>query len=247
MPVRRTIRSTQTVAVALRRERKDTVGGQTAGRLDVGGIETSWALNSARSYPWSISPIDGGRLRVAWLREAEWLGSDLSLDKLTVDGRAYLRLFGERDVLAVRAQAGTTRGEPDFDRSFAVGGYPSGNIFDLVRTNMAVLRGYPDDAFTGRRFVAANAEYRFPLFSPQRGWRSLPLFLRHLRGTVFVDAADAWTGDFRLGDLKTAAGVSLGFDTAVGFALPFTAELTLAHGFDELGETKAYFRLGFAF
>ena len=247
MPVRRSIRSTQTLALAYRRERKETVVGERSDRLDLGGIETSWTLNTARSYPWSISPIDGGRLRLAWLREAEWLGSDPSLDKLTIDGRAYLRMFGERDVLALRAQAGTTLGAPDFERSFAVGGYPSGNTFDLIRTNLAVLRGYPDDAFTGRRFVGANAEYRFPLFSPQRSWRSLPLFLRHLRGTVFVDVANAWSGELRLGDLKTAAGASLGLDTAVGFALPFTAELTVARGFDELGETKAYFRLGFAF
>ncbi|MGD8897139.1 MAG: BamA/TamA family outer membrane protein [Acidobacteriota bacterium] len=246
-PLRRTIRSAQTLAVAYRRERTEIVGGEPESRLDVGGIETSWSLNTARSYPWSISPIDGGRLRLAWLREAEGLGSDLSLDKLTADGRAYMRLFGERDVLALRAQGGTTRGEPEFERSFAVGGYPNSNIFDLVRSNLAVLRGYPDDAFTGRRFVAANAEYRFPLVSPQRGWRSLPLFLRHLRGTVFFDAANAWSGDFRIADMKTAAGASLGFDTAVGFAVPFTAELTVARGFDDLGDTKLYFRLGLAF
>jgi Tol biopolymer transport system component len=246
LPVRRTIRSVQTLAVTYRRERTAAIGGGGGG-LDLGGIETSWALNTARSYPWSISPIDGGRLRLAWLREADTLGSDLSLDKLTADGRAYLRLFGARDVVALRAQGGTTRGQPDFDRSFAVGGYPDSGLFDLVRTNLAVLRGYPDDAFTGRRFVAANAEYRFPLFSPQRGWRSLPVFLRHLRGTVFLDAANAWSGEFRLEDMKTAAGVSLGLDTAVGYTLPVTAELTVAHGFDELGETKVYLRMGLAF
>ncbi len=246
LPVRRTIRSAQALAVTYRRERSETVGGE-GGRLDYGGIETAWALNTARSYPWSISPVDGGRLRIAWLREAEWLGSDLSLDKLTADGRAYLRLFGTRHVLALRAQGGTTWGEPDFERSFAVGGYPDNGLFDLVRTNLAVLRGYPDDAFTGRRFLAANAEYRFPLFSPQRGWRSLPVFLRHLRGTLFVDAAHAWSDGFRLEDVKTAAGASLGVDTTLGYALPFTAELAVAHGFDALGETKLSFRMGLAF
>jgi outer membrane protein assembly factor BamA len=246
-PVRRTLRSVQTVAVAYRRERDETLGGGSVERLDVGGIETSWALNTARTYPWSISPSDGGRLRLAWLREAKALGSDLSLDKLTADGRAYLRLFGTRDVLALRVQGGTTFGEPEFERSFAIGGYPDSSIFNLVRTNLSVLRGYPDNAFTGRRFVAANAEYRFPLFSPQRSWRSLPVFLRHLRGTVFFDAANAFSGDFRVAELKTAAGASLGFDTAIGYTVPFTAELTVAHGFDELGDTRFYFRLGLAF
>lgn len=246
-PLRRTLRSAQTLAVAYRWERDETFRGGALDRLDVGGIETSWSLNTARTYPWSISPTDGGRLRLAWLREAEALGSDVSLDKLTGDGRAYMRVFGKRDVLALRAQGGTTYGEEEFQRSFSVGGYPDSSIFDLVRTNLAVLRGYPDNAFTGRRFVAANLEYRFPLFSPQRGWRSLPLFLRHLRGTLFVDTANAFTGEFRVDDLKTAAGASLGFDTAVGYAVPFTAEFTVARGFDELGDTRFYFRLGLAF
>jgi outer membrane translocation and assembly module TamA len=248
LPLRRTVRSIQMLSLTWRREREEVLGSARGGdRLDLGGIETAWAISSAKAYPYSISPVDGGRLRLAWLREAEALGSDLSLDKLTVDARLYRRLLGERDVLALRAGGGTTFGEPGFERSYAVGGYPDASLFDIVRTNNAVLRGYPDDAFTGRRFVAANAEYRFPLFSPQRGWRSFPVFLRHLRGTVFFDAGHAWSGAFRVEDVKTAAGVSIGLDTAVGFALPLTAEATIARGFDEKGDTKAYFRFGLAF
>ena len=37
-----------------------------------------------------------------------------------------------------------------------MGGFPDSDLFDLVKTNMAVLRGYPDNAFTGRRFAEAN-------------------------------------------------------------------------------------------
>ena len=216
-------------------------------QVDLGGLETAWAIGSARSYPWSISPTEGARLRLAWLHETKALGSDLSLDKLTADARAYRRVFGERDVLALRAGGGTTYGEEQFDRSFAVGGFPDANLFDIVRTNNAVLRGYPDNAFTGRRYAAFNAEYRFPLFSPQRGWRSFPLFLRHFRGSVFFDAAHAWSDAFRAEDVKTSAGASIGLESAIGFALPLSAEVTLARGFQEQGETKVYFRFGLAF
>ena len=157
------------------------------------------------------------------------------------------RRIGERDVLALRAGGGTTYGEEQFDRSFAVGGFPDANLFDIVQTNNAVLRGYPDNAFTGRRYAAFNAEYRFPLFSPQRGWRSFPLFLRHFRGSVFFDAAHAWSDAFRADDLKTSAGASIGLESAIGFALPLSAEVTVARGFQEQGETKVYFRFGLAF
>jgi hypothetical protein len=247
LPLVRTIRHVETLSLTYRRERGETLGSEDPqARLDLGGIQTAFTLASARSYPFSISPVDGARVQVAWLHEAKALGSDLSLDKLMLDARLYQRL-GEREVLALRAGFGTTWGEPEFERSFAVGGYPDASLFDIVRTNNAVLRGYPDNAFSGRRYAAANVEYRFPLVTPERGWRSLPVFLRHFRGTLFFDAAQAWSGEFRLADVKTAAGASIGLDSALGFALPLTVELAVAHGFSTLGETKAYFRLGLAF
>jgi hypothetical protein len=248
LPIRRTIRSIQSLSATWRWEREEVLGSERPeDRLDLGGLETAWVLSSARSYPYSISPSEGGQLRLAWLHEAKALGSDLELDKLTADARLYRRVFGARDVLALRLGGGTTYGEEKFERSYAVGGYPDASLIDIVRTNNAVLRGYPDNAFTGRRYAAFNAEYRFPLFSPQRGWRSLPLFLRHFRGSVFFDAAHAWTDEFRAEDVKTAAGASLGLDSAIGFALPLSAEVSLARGLADQGDTKVYFRFGLAF
>jgi outer membrane protein assembly factor BamA len=123
----------------------------------------------------------------------------------------------------------------------------------VVRTNHSVLRGYPQnggalrDAFTGRSFVNANLEYRVPLAYPQRGWRSLPVFVRHLHAAVFADAGHAWTGTFRLGDVKTAAGVALGTDVSIGHVLPVTGVVGLARGFADGGETTVYVRLGLAY
>jgi Tol biopolymer transport system component len=247
LPIRRTMRALQSLSFTYRRQR-ETAGAENE---DSGGIETAWTLTSAKSYPYSISPTDGSQLRLAWLHEARALGSDHALEKLMADVRGYRRLFGERDVLATRIGAGTTLGEPQRHDTFAIGGYPEASLLDVFRTNPAVLRGYPSDAFEGRSYVAANVEYRFPLFSPQRGWRSLPVFLRHLRGAVFLDAGEAWGNDeaaaFRLGDLKTSAGASLGLDTSIGFSLPTTAELAVAHGFAAQGDTKVYLRFALAF
>jgi hemolysin activation/secretion protein len=150
-------------------------------------------------------------------------------------------------VLALRVGGGFTLGRPAFRLSFAVGGFPDANLLDLVRTNVAVLRGYPDNAFTGRSFAQANLEYRVPLLTPQRGFRSLPVFIRHLHGTVFLDAAHAWSGAFRLRDAKTGAGVALGADTYLAHRLPLTVSVALARGFAAEGETRVYLRLGLAF
>ena len=248
LPLLRTLRSVQNLSLTWRRERQTYDDWRPAQKpVDRGGLETAWSLSSVQQYAQSISPVDGARLRLAWLRESRAFGSDVQLSKLTADARGYFRVFGDRDVLALRAGGGMTLGQPGFTRSFAVGGYPDSSLFDLVRANVALLRGYPDDAFVGRSFVLANVEYRFPLGSPQRGWRTLPVFLRHLRGSVFFDAADAWSGDLRPRDVRTAAGAGLGLDSYLANRLPFTGEVVAAYGFNAGGDTKVYFRIGLSF
>jgi hypothetical protein len=253
LPLRRRVRSAQTLSVAWRRGRETLEGTAEPLRLDLGGLEAAWSMNTVKQYPYSISPIDGYSFQLAALKEDPALGSDVSLTKATADARAYLRLFGESDTLALSAGGGTTFGRPSFRRSYSVGGFPDGSLLDVIGTNRAVLRGYPQNGgadpagFTGRNFVSANLEYRFPLVHPQRGWRSLPVFLRHLHGAVFADAGHAWTGSFRVDDVKTGAGVALGADTQLGHVLPFTGVVGLARGFAAGGETKVYFRVGLAF
>jgi hypothetical protein len=156
-------------------------------------------------------------------------------------------VFSATDTLALRAGAGTTFGEPAFDRSFAVGGFPDGSLFDVVQTNHSVLRGYAQDAFRGRRFAHANAEYRVPLGHPQRGWRTLPVFLRHLHAAMFADAAHAWSGALRLGDARVGVGAALGIDLSLGPGLAFTLTGGVAHGFSDTRSARPYFRTSLAY
>jgi hypothetical protein len=244
LPITRSFRKSQSLSVAWRFKREKN---PRAGELDLGGIETAWSLSSVRQYPFSISPVEGWRLRAAVLKEAKPLGSDVALAKASADARAYWRLFAEGDALALRVGGGTTFGSERFRRSFAVGGFPGGSLFDVVQTNASVLRGYGDDEFSGRSFAHANAEYRFPLAHPERGYRLLPAFLRHLHGAVFVDAAAAWTGALQARDVKTGAGIAVGSDLILGHGLPFTVTAGVARGFSAGGETRGYLRAGLAF
>ena len=253
LPVRRSLRSSQTVSLAWRRSRETVEDVAEPSRLDLGGLEAAWALSTVKEYPYSISPLDGYRLRFAILKEAPALGSEVSLVKATADARAYLRVLGESDTLALRLGGGTTFGRPSFRRSYAIGGFPDGSLFDVIGTNHSVLRGYPQnggalrDRFTGRSFVNGNVEYRFPLAHPQRGWRSLPVFVRHLHGAVFADAGQAWTTQFRFRDMKPSAGVTVGTDAVIGHVLPMTGVVGLARGFEDGGETTVYVRLGLSY
>jgi hypothetical protein len=248
-PIARSFRSAQTVSLSWRRK-QEVLAAAPADELDLGGVELAYAFANTRQYPWSVSPVEGVRFSVAGLKESPSFGSSLSLEKLTADLRAYLR-SGSSGALALRLGAGTTFGEPEFQRSYTIGGFPDGSLFDVVRTNLTVLRGYDpspsDPRFFGRSFGHANVEYRFALGHPQAGWRLFPVFLRHVHAALFADAAHAWSGDFHVEDVKTSAGAVLGADTIVGHGLPLTGTLGIARGFANGGETQVYFQLGLAF
>lgn len=244
LPLRRSLRASQEFSLGWRRRRENEpfAGGDT---LDLGGLEAAYSLEGDRRYPYSVSPVEGGRLRLAVLREAPFFGSDVSLAKLSGDARGYRRLGG--GALALRVAGGATLGRPAFTRSFALGGFPEDSLGDVVRTSLAVLRGYPERAFSGRSFLSLNVEARLPLAHPQRGWRTLPLFLRHLHATAFLDAGNAWSGPLRLGDLKASVGAALGADWNVAHALPLTFTAGVARGFATSGVTQVYLRSGLSF
>jgi hypothetical protein len=78
MPLRRTVRSIHSLSLAYRRESEEVLGSTAPeDRAELGGLQASWIWSSARAYPMSISPSEGSRMRVSWLREAEGLGSDV--------------------------------------------------------------------------------------------------------------------------------------------------------------------------
>ncbi len=247
VPVARSLRVSQTMTLAWKRERDSAEDRARATHVDLGGIEAAWSLSSARQFPYSPSPVEGWRLFAACLKEDPNLGSDVSLWKATADARAYTRLFGETDSLSLRLGGGTTFGRPGFQDAFRLGGFPDGSLFDVAGTNVSVLRGYGDDAFHGRSVVHANAEYRLPLAHPQQGYRSFPVFVRHIHASAFVDVGEAWSESFEAGNLKPGVGVSLGADFVVGHRLPLTGIVSLARGLASRGETQVYARLGLPF
>jgi hypothetical protein len=247
VPLLRRRRLSHDVSLSWRRSRQEIVQNG-ADTLDLGGLEAAWSLTrDVQRFPFSISPSQGERLVLAAIKEDEVFGSQVSLVKALGDARAYRRVFGETDVLALRLGGGTTFGRRGFRRSYAVGGFPEGSLSDIVETNASVLRGFPASAFTGREFVHGNVEYRFPIAHPQWGVWSLPVFARHLHGTVFADVGNAWNGKFRMRDLKTSAGAAIGVDLYIAHGLPFTATAGVARGFSAGRETQRYLRMGLAF
>jgi len=136
-----------------------------------------------------IHPTRGFRLLFQDDLAAGWIGSkDASFNRVTLDFRNYMLVFGEKDVFAFRVLAQYIDGGdiPLFDLS-SLGG---GGI-------LSAMRGFGLNRFMDKGKFLANIEYRFPLW-----WR--------FGGNAFVDLGNVWR---RLGDIdlgKTAVDYGLG-------------------------------------
>lgn len=139
-----------------------------------------------------IHPTRGFRFILQDDWAANVMGSrDAAFNRLTVDFRKYQRVFGEKDVFAVRALAQYIDGGniPLFDHASLGGG-----------NTLTAMRGYTLNRFLDKGKFLVNAEYRFPII-----WR--------LGGNVFCDTGTVWPSlrDIDFGSLAFDAGVGLRF------------------------------------
>lgn len=245
-PLERSVLRSQAVELTVRR-RRETIEPTS---VDSGVLALTWQLDSTRSYPMSISPEGGVRLKVGATRELKGLGSDLDFGKLVVDARAYLK--AGKTVLATRAGAGWTFGPRVPAKAYAVGGLPSPALLDPVGDEPAVLRGYEtpdgsDPSRYGRKLAFGNLEWRVPLAHPQRGVRALPFFVRHLHLAASLDGALLASRSFNLKDARVAASLGLGAELLVGHRIPVSLQAGLAQGLTRDGRLLPWVSVGFPF
>ena len=177
----------------------------------------------------SISPSEGTRLRVAWLHEAEWLGSDALARQGDRSTRASTSgssaratcwrcglgggtTWGEPRLRAVLRRRRLSGREPLRHRAHERGGaarLPG----QRVHADAATPPSTPSTAFRCSRRSAAGARCRCSCATSAAACSST----RRTPGRA----------RFELSEVKTAAGAALGLDSAIGFVLPLRAELAV--------------------
>jgi len=195
----------------------ELAGLAAAGRLFAPYLTFALKYDTSDSQ---IHPTRGFRFILQQDLSGSYMGSrDAAFSRLTVDFRKYLRVFGEKDVFAVRALAQYVGGAavPFFDHA-SLGG---GNV-------MTAMRGFPLNRFLDRGKFLINAEYRFPLF-----WK--------LGGNVFTDAGTVWHSlrTVDLGETAVDAGLGLRF-----YMPDFVVRVDVAWSAEGMG---LYFNFGHIF
>jgi Tol biopolymer transport system component len=209
------------------------------------GLRLSWIYNSAHEYGFSVSPEEGRRLFLTQEIFRRRFGGDFNRHRTIGGWREYYNLPWPNQVLAAQLSGGLARGDLLVQRSFQLGGLTA--PFADFQEEPFLLRGYPAREFRGERAFSLSAEYRFPLRNVERGWGTLPFFIRRLHATFFGDLGDAWNEGEGGPSLKSGIGGSLGTDLYLGYYLPVRLQGGVARGLSDEGMTVVFLTLGNAF
>ncbi|HMS56507.1 MAG TPA: BamA/TamA family outer membrane protein [Fimbriimonadaceae bacterium] len=136
--------------------------------------------------------------------------------------RTSRELDQPRRVLAFRARGGTVTGKVPFFEQYFVGGAES-------------LRGYQDDRFWGKTFLATTLEYRYPI---QKSFNAV----------AFIDAAGAWGGYGAVNDFSQSSKfkMNVGYGLGFSFRTPL-GPIRLDFGFNSRGGSRTHFLIGTSF
>ncbi|MBG1260594.1 outer membrane protein assembly factor [Nostoc commune] len=182
------------------------------------------ATKDQRDNP--LNPTQGSVLSFSTEQSIPIGEGNISLNRLKANYSEYLpiQLFNSKQpqVFAVNLQAGTV-----------IGNLPPYETFNLGGSNS--VRGYDSgDVGSGRSYVLASAEYRFPV---------LPI----VGGVLFADfASDLGSGDTVLGDPAGVRGKpGYGFGYGAGVRLNSPLGLIRAdYGINDQGESKVHLGIG---
>ncbi|MEA5595555.1 BamA/TamA family outer membrane protein [Rivularia sp. UHCC 0363] len=184
------------------------------------------ATKDLRNNP--FNPTQGSVLKLSTEQSLPFGQGEISMNRLRADYTQYVpvKLFesSKTQVFALNVQAGTV-----------IGDLPPYETFNLGGSNS--VRGYgAGDVGSGRSYVLASAEYRFPI----------PI-LDSLGGVLFADfASDLGSGDTVIGNPAGVRGKpGEGFGYGAGLRLNSPLGLIRAdYGLNDQGESQVHFGIG---
>ena len=202
------------------------------------------AYSDTHRYAHSISTEEGRHLALRLRYAGPATGSDYDLWRARASWAEFTRVpFTRHLVLATRLSGAIGHGSLGGSPPFSLGGVSSSSLLALTTlqsfTPSDQLRGYAAGQFAGNGTVSASVELRFPLFTPELGHTTWPLFLRRNHGALFADVGEAFVQgtekgysgpDFHWDRLRLGAGAELRLETALAYWILTDIRLGVARG-----------------
>ena len=202
-------------------------------------LHLSASFSSVQRQPFDITASWGQSLSVGCTLHHPYLGSREPYFGCSYRAEQFIRLHVRESVLAL-AYTGAHR------TYRTLGGFPAQLVplgdallgTQAVPGDYARLRGFPLRG--GEQLAVAQLEYRLLISRINRGIETLPIFARRVHAALFVDAGDAWTGDFALRRIGVGVGGELRFSWSSDYGVDYTLRLGLAQGLTRYGEFQWY-------
>ena len=182
------------------------------------------AIKDERDNP--LNPTQGSVLKLSTEQSIPIGEGNISMNRIKANYSQFMpvKLFESKNpqVFALNLQAGTVLGDLPPYESFNLGGPNS-------------IRGYDGgDVGSGRTYVLASAEYRFPI-------------IQALGGVFFADfGSDLGTGETVLGNpagVRGKPGTGFGYGAGVRFDSPLGL-IRADFGLNDQGESRLHFGIG---
>jgi len=219
--------------------------------IKINSILLRYSYNDAEGYASSISPEIGSNFSLNYQHANKIIGSDLTFNKILFDGNKYFPLNNKNHVLALRLIAGVSTKGLNEKEQFYLGGNSSINPTSSINNTVFPLRGFASKSFKGNNLLSSSIEYRFPIKTIEKkvGFDWASFFLENVSGTLFLDAGNAWEGNFDVFNNKINAsiGAELNFKFKQGQTSPLNITFGAAKSITEKAPLRFYFQTGISF
>jgi outer membrane protein assembly factor BamA len=208
--------------------------------------------NAESSYDAGV-PVRGVQLGAGLDYAGPSMGSSYTTYAFSTGLVTYLPMpWPGHHSLALRVGGAVSGGSYPRGSTYVVGGYDLENtsLLDTLLVGLYnstfTLRGYEPRSFAGKAYFSQTLEYRFPILKPDIGPSTLPLYLRRIDGSLFLDYGGAFNhflldevSLFEQGSLiyspqlATAIGGELWINLALGYVGGSQLRFGYAYGFSQ--------------
>ena len=176
----------------------DGISEEVLSAASFGNFASSYAgyqYANLRGYQRSVSAERGVTASVVSRYFSKAFGATFEQVLMRTAGQLFVNnpLF-DNHVLTMRVASAFSLG-PEFKERFRLGGGFGNSLFSTQLDTFYPLRGFSSttgDVLEGSGLAALYMEYRFPIWYPQRGLWSLPLFFDRLYGVFFMDSGSVF-------------------------------------------------------
>lgn len=213
------------------------------------GVGLRVAYSRVRGVTYGLGPTSGFDVSAGLRFDHPALGATYRNVTVSYATSTFRRLWGETPVIAARLTGSLRAGDIARTGGFGLGGVPPQDIVraivDSTRAGVTgYLRGYEPRDVTGNQFHLANLEYRQEVWRIDRGFATLPFYVRRLHLALLSDLGTAFDGEFDADrHFRASVGGALRLDALFGYFVPGTFEVGAARGLTETGITEAWFLL----